>query len=47
MPQIVRLAGPTVARAASRRQMPDWLRDVLRRLAVIQSVSSASQGALP
>jgi Phosphotransferase enzyme family len=33
---IVRLAGPVVARAASRRKMPDWLRDVLRRLAVIQ-----------
>ncbi len=33
---IVRLAGPVVARAASRREMPDWLRDVLRRLAVIQ-----------
>jgi len=33
---IVRLAGPTVARAASRREIPDWLRDVLRRLAVIQ-----------
>jgi aminoglycoside phosphotransferase (APT) family kinase protein len=33
---IVRLAGPAVARAASRREMPGWLRDVLRRLAVIQ-----------
>lgn len=33
---IVRLAGPTIARAASRREMPDWIRAVLRRLAVIQ-----------
>ncbi|MBO0831180.1 MAG: phosphotransferase [Actinobacteria bacterium] len=33
---IVRLAGPTIARAASRREMPEWLRDVLRRLALIQ-----------
>ena len=32
---IVRLAGPVVARAARRRTTPDWLRDVLRRLAVI------------
>ncbi|HEY7263463.1 MAG TPA: hypothetical protein VH589_18490 [Trebonia sp.] len=33
---IVRLAGRTIWRAVSRREMPDWLRDVLRRLAVIQ-----------
>jgi hypothetical protein len=33
---IVRLTGPVVARAASRLKMPGWLRDVLRRLAVIQ-----------
>lgn len=33
---IVRFAGPTIARAASRRAIPDWLRDVLGRLASIQ-----------
>jgi len=32
---IVRLAGLIIARAVSRREMPEWLRDVLRRLAVI------------
>jgi aminoglycoside phosphotransferase (APT) family kinase protein len=33
---IVRLAGRTIWRAVRRSEMPDWLRDVLRRLAVIQ-----------
>jgi aminoglycoside phosphotransferase (APT) family kinase protein len=44
---IVRFAGPAIARAGSRRAMPEWLRDVLGRLAAIQLTWIAEVLELP